>query len=45
MFSDALRKLDENTVNFMIDEMKEELEEMKRKVEEKKSRGKESNIE
>ena len=27
MFSDALRKLDENTVNFMIDEMKEELEE------------------
>lgn len=37
MFSDALRKLDENTVNFMIDEMKEELEEMKRKVEEKKA--------
>ncbi|XCP85484.1 PD-(D/E)XK nuclease family transposase [Roseburia hominis] len=33
MFSDALRKLDENTVKYMIEEQKKELEEWKREVE------------
>ena len=36
MFSDALRKLDENTVNYMIDDMKQELEKVKNEMKEKK---------
>ena len=34
MFSEALRKLDENTVTYMIEEMKQELEEKDKKLEE-----------
>ena len=32
MFSEALRKLDENTINFMIDDMRGELEGLKREL-------------
>ena len=35
MFSDALRVLDENTVNYMIEEMKQELEEKDQELEKK----------
>lgn len=37
MFSDALRILDENTVHYMIEQQKEELEEAKRQLAEKDS--------
>ena len=34
MFSDALRELDRNTMQYMIDEQKKEIDEQKRKIEE-----------
>ena len=41
MFSEALAKLDENTVNYMIDEMKEEIAEKDEKLKEKDEKLKE----
>ena len=37
MFSDALRKLDENTINYMIEILKEELLKMGSVLEEKEA--------
>lgn len=35
MFSEALRKLDENTINFMIDDMKGEIDGLKKELADK----------
>ncbi|XCP86909.1 PD-(D/E)XK nuclease family transposase [Roseburia hominis] len=44
MFSDALRKLDENTVKYMIEEQKREIEEQRKEIEEQRREIKELKI-
>ena len=43
MFSEALKVLDENTVTYMVEEMKQELEEKDKKLEEKDKKLEEKN--